>query len=114
MGPSGSCTAASRPDTFETSGRGRDLLPGQRREEQEEPSRTTSGQCSVIRLRIEVYLHHLAPASGSYRSKYVPQVTLPSVCVDAAGDHLAVDHVEVVMGVVESASSIHGQSLSRL
>lgn len=62
----------------------------------------TSGQRSVVRLRVEVDFNHLAPAARPQSFVYVPQITLPSVRMDAASDHLAVYDIEMVMWIIES------------
>jgi len=56
-----------------------------------EESTLTGSQRSIIRLSIEVYLDHLAPAARAEHAKYVAQITQPSIGVDASRHHATVD-----------------------
>jgi hypothetical protein len=55
----------------------------------------TSRQGSIVGLRVEVYLDHLAPTPWPENPENVPQVGSPSVRVDSAGHQLAVNEVKV-------------------
>ena len=53
-------------------------------------------QRAIIRLRVEVYLHHLAPAPRLEHFEDVSDITAPSVRVDSASHHLAMHDIEIV------------------
>lgn len=55
-------------------------------------------QGPIVRLGVEVYFHHLAPTSRPGYSEYVGDILPPSVGVNPASHHLAVDEVEMVGG----------------
>ena len=51
----------------------------------------------VVRLYIEIYLHHLAPAPRSQDVEDVRHIVPPPVGMDSAGHHSAIDEVEMVL-----------------
>ena len=60
-------------------------------------------QCSIVRLRIEVYLNHLAPPAWLENTENISHIALPPVRVDSASHHLALYDVEVVRGKCKPA-----------
>ena len=59
-----------------------------------QPATRTVCESSVVRLRVEVHLHHLAPAPWQEAPVDVPKISPPTVLVNATAHHLAVNNVE--------------------
>lgn len=60
------------------------------------PNLLTVRQRPIIRLRVEVYLDHLAPPPAPKRPEYVSNVGLPPILIYGAYHHLAVHEIEFV------------------
>lgn len=65
----------------------------------------TITQVATIRLGVEVYLHHLNPASWNKDPVQVAKIRGPSFGIDSAGKQSAVHKVEGVVVVCQTAHS---------